>query len=64
MIRVEVTDDRRGFDVNTATRGAGLTTMEDRLDALGGTLQVGSTPGLGTPLRAVVPATKPALAAS
>jgi signal transduction histidine kinase len=29
--------------------------MEDRLDALGGTLQIESTPGVGTTLRATVP---------
>lgn len=40
---VEVRDDGRGFDVTTAARGAGLTNMEDRLDALGGTLQIEST---------------------
>ena len=36
-------------------RGAGLTNMEDRLDALGGALQIHSKPGYGTPLRATVP---------
>jgi signal transduction histidine kinase len=50
-----VTDDGRGFDVTAVTRGAGLTNMEDRLDALGGTLQIQSTPGVGTTLRASVP---------
>jgi signal transduction histidine kinase len=29
--------------------------MEDRLDALGGNLQIESTPGVGTTLRATVP---------
>ena len=52
---VEITDDGRGFDVTTATRGAGLTNMEDRLDALAGGLQIESTPGVGTTLRATVP---------
>jgi signal transduction histidine kinase len=52
---VEVTDDGRGFDLTAVTRGAGLTNMEDRLDALGGTLQIESTPGVGTTLRATVP---------
>jgi signal transduction histidine kinase len=52
---VEVTDNGCGFDVTTAARGAGLTNMEDRLDALGGTLQIESTPGVGTTLRATVP---------
>jgi signal transduction histidine kinase len=36
-------------------RGAGLTNMEDRLDALGGALQIHSRPGYGTTLRATVP---------
>jgi signal transduction histidine kinase len=55
QLLVEVTDDGRGFDVTALVRGAGLTNMEDRLDALGGTLQIESTPGVGTTLRATVP---------
>jgi signal transduction histidine kinase len=55
QVRVEITDDGCGFDVPKVTRGAGLTNMEDRLDALGGTLQIESTPGGGTTLRATVP---------
>jgi signal transduction histidine kinase len=55
QLLVEVADDGRGFDVTAVTRGAGLTNMEDRLDALGGTLQIESTPGVGTTLRATVP---------
>jgi signal transduction histidine kinase len=55
-LRVEVTDDGRGFDVTAITRGAGLTNMEDRLDALSGTLEIQSKPGAGTALRATVPA--------
>jgi signal transduction histidine kinase len=57
---VEVTDDGCGFDVAAITRGAGLTNMEDRLDALGGTLKIASTPGAGTTLRATVPVTEAA----
>src|ERR1035437_3484233 len=55
QLLVEVTDNGCGFDVTTAARGAGLTNMEDRLDALGGALQIESTPGVGTTLRATVP---------
>jgi len=55
QLLVEVADDGRGFDVTAVTRGAGLTNMEDRLEALGGTLQIESTPGVGTTLRATVP---------
>jgi signal transduction histidine kinase len=61
-LHVEITDDGQGFDVSTATRGAGLTNMEDRLDALGGSLQIESTPGVGTTLRATVPIPLAALA--
>jgi signal transduction histidine kinase len=55
QVSVEVADDGRGFDVNRTTRGNGLTNMEDRLDALGGTLQIASSPGNGTTLRAILP---------
>ncbi|MDQ6846396.1 MAG: sensor histidine kinase [Candidatus Dormibacteraeota bacterium] len=53
---IEVVDDGRGFDMTTVKRGAGLTNMEDRLDALGGALQIESSPDHGTTLRATVPA--------
>ena len=36
-----------GFD-GDAKRGSGLTNMQDRVDALGGTIEVRSTPGRGT----------------
>jgi signal transduction histidine kinase len=54
---VEVADDGRGFDVVTTGRGNGLINIEDRLDAVGGTLHITSSPGHGTTLRAVVPVT-------
>ena len=54
-IVVEVADDGRGFDVTTTRRGNGLTNMGDRLDALGGTLRIASSPGNGTTLHAVLP---------
>ncbi|HLW16827.1 MAG TPA: histidine kinase [Actinomycetota bacterium] len=43
-----VADDGSGFDVETTSRGAGLTNMTDRLEALGGALEVRSSPGEGT----------------
>jgi signal transduction histidine kinase len=55
QLLVEVSDDGCGFDVDTVSRGAGLTNMEDRIEALGGTLAVESAPGHGTTLRARVP---------
>jgi signal transduction histidine kinase len=47
-LRFSVSDDGGGFDPATVSRGAGLTNMEDRLDALGGELRVISSPGSGT----------------
>jgi signal transduction histidine kinase len=55
QLSVEVADDGRGFEVSTTIRGNGLTNMEDRLDALGGTLHIASSPGNGTTLRAILP---------
>jgi signal transduction histidine kinase len=56
---VEVADDGRGFDVTAVSRSAGLTNMEDRVDALGGTLQIQSTPGVGTTLPPQFPSPPP-----
>jgi signal transduction histidine kinase len=44
----EVEDDGRGFDSATTGYGTGLQGMADRLDAIGGTLEVASEPGRGT----------------
>jgi signal transduction histidine kinase len=47
----EIEDDGRGFDVATAGRGTGTQGMADRLDAIGGTLDIRSVPGRGTVVR-------------
>jgi signal transduction histidine kinase len=52
----EVTDDGRGFDPLTTHRGSGLTNIADRLDALGGGLEIDSAPGRGTRLKGTLPA--------
>ena len=62
-VHVDVIDDGRGFDLSIVRRGAGLTNMEDRLDALGGSLHLESTLGGGTTLRAAVPVPHAALLA-
>ncbi|MGZ6543989.1 MAG: histidine kinase [Actinomycetota bacterium] len=51
----EVTDDGRGFDPGSTGYGTGLQGMADRLDALGGSLEVRSTPGQGTTVAGRVP---------
>ncbi len=55
-LRFEVGDDGQGFDVASTARGSGLTNMADRLDALGGTLTIRSTPGRGSELSGSLPA--------
>lgn len=44
----EVADDGVGFDSHSTTHGTGLQGMADRLDAIGGRLEVQSSPGAGT----------------
>jgi signal transduction histidine kinase len=50
-----VEDDGKGFDLATAGRGAGMTNMADRLNALGGGIEVESKPGSGVRLRGTIP---------
>jgi signal transduction histidine kinase len=55
-----ISDDGRGFDVASMLAGradhtAGLMLLRDRLEALGGTLDIISAPQQGTHLRAAVP---------
>jgi signal transduction histidine kinase len=51
----EVTDDGIGFDTSAGHAGTGLQGMQDRLAAIGGTLVVQSTPGIGTTVTGSVP---------
>ena len=48
MLTFRVEDDGKGFDPGTVTQGSGLQNMRDRLEALGGSLDVRSAPGRGT----------------
>ncbi len=52
-----IVDDGVGFDAGVAARSGclGLALIEDRFAALGGTLQILSSPGRGTELRAMIP---------
>jgi signal transduction histidine kinase len=60
-----VTDDGIGFDEThaAAASGAGLANMRDRLDAVGGTVEVVSLLGGGTTVTAMVPRTDDAVPA-
>jgi signal transduction histidine kinase len=54
-LRFEVEDDGKGFDPATQKKGSGTQNMEDRLDALGGSVEVRSAPGHGTAVVARLP---------
>jgi signal transduction histidine kinase len=58
-LRFEVADDGRGFDAATARSGSGTRNMADRLEALGGELQIRSAPGEGTTVAGRVPVGDP-----
>jgi signal transduction histidine kinase len=51
-----VADDGVGFDPEATTHGTGLQGIADRLDALGGRLEIRAAPGKGTKVSGVVPA--------
>jgi signal transduction histidine kinase len=55
MLVFEVIDDGAGFDQGSTGYGTGLQGMADRLDALGGHLDVRSVPGRGTTVAGRVP---------
>jgi signal transduction histidine kinase len=55
MIRLRTDDRHLRFEVATTTKGSGLNTMVDRLDALGGDVQITSSPGAGTRLSGWLP---------
>jgi len=57
-LAIDVSDNGRGFDAERV-RLRGLRGLADRIEALGGTLRVRSTPGGGTRVLATLPAREP-----
>jgi signal transduction histidine kinase len=55
VLRVKVTDDGTGFDPVGQHHAGGVVHMRDRVNAVGGSLQVLSGPGEGTAVTAVFP---------
>jgi two-component system sensor histidine kinase DegS len=59
QLKVIIADDGQGFIPgsrrNGTARSLGLTSMRERVEALGGTIQVKSQPGLGTQVAATIP---------
>jgi PAS domain S-box-containing protein len=54
-VLLEVADDGRGFDPGTASAGIGLSAMRERVEELGGEIEVSSRPGEGTKVAVRVP---------
>lgn len=59
QLRIVIADDGRGFTPGSQRNGKmrplGLTSMLERVEALGGTFQVNSRPGSGTQVTATIP---------
>ena len=56
-LTLSIIDDGVGFNLDAAWgKGVGLVSMVERLDSIGGTLDVRSSPGAGTRLTATLPA--------
>ena len=54
-IRVLVTDDGRGFEINGKKNGIGLSNMANRVESFNGTIHIQSSPGNGCSIDINVP---------
>jgi signal transduction histidine kinase len=54
-LRFEVRDDGAGFEERSVVSGTGLTSMRDRIAAIGGRLVIRTAPGSGTCVSGTVP---------
>jgi signal transduction histidine kinase len=55
-LTLTIVDKGAGFDVDAAwSKGVGLASMVERLEAIGGSLEISSTPGAGTRLTGTIP---------
>ena len=63
-LRFEVSNSGPGFDLPTVTRGSGLDNLQDRVDALGGTIVIDSAVGRPTVIWGRLPLAVDALAAT
>jgi signal transduction histidine kinase/ligand-binding sensor domain-containing protein len=55
LLRLDVIDDGKGFDVAVERDGQGLGSMRRRAEARGGRLEVETQPGKGTAVRVAIP---------
>jgi signal transduction histidine kinase len=52
---VRISDDGRGFDLGKTRQGVGLRNIRDRIEDLGGTVELAARPGRGTVITLSVP---------
>jgi NarL family two-component system sensor histidine kinase LiaS len=57
-IQLSVRDEGVGFDEESVSSGMGLSSMQERAEAIGGFTRVNSRPGAGTEVRVVLPLAK------
>lgn len=62
-VRVAIQDDGDGFDPNGESTGYGLSGMRERVELLGGAIEIRSAPGEGTEIRATMPSARGSSAA-
>lgn len=55
QLRFSVSDNGPGFDVISAKKGSGLANLRDRIDSVGGSLEIVSSPGRRTTVRGGIP---------
>jgi signal transduction histidine kinase len=55
MVSCKISDNGQGFDMAATPRGSGLQNMADRMEALGGSVEVESSVGRGTSVTASLP---------
>lgn len=59
---MRINDDGKGFDIGRMPNGGlGLTSMRERVEAVGGVLEIRTAPGAGTHLRITMPIHSPAV---
>jgi signal transduction histidine kinase len=64
LVRVRICDDGVGFEMASISAGFGLAGIRERVDLLGGRLEVTATPGQGTQVAVTLPAARAPEAAS
>jgi signal transduction histidine kinase len=55
VIRIVLSDDGKGFDINKRKEGIGLTNMTNRVESFNGKISIESSPGKGCKIKIEIP---------